>query len=344
MSQAYKAAGVDIDAGNKTVERIKKHVKRTARPEVLGDLGGFGGCFALKPYQEPVLVSATDGVGTKLKIAFMMDRHDSIGIDCVAMCVNDIVVQGAEPLFFLDYLATGQLAPEQAEEVVKGIADGCQQAGCALIGGETAEMPGMYSAGEYDIAGFSVGVAEKKNLLPRTDMVSGDVLIGLASSGLHSNGFSLVRKVLLHDSNHSLDEEIPELKQPLGDSLLTPTRIYVKTVLSLLRKFTVKGAAHITGGGLVENVPRILPEGLSAVIDRSSWEVPPIFSIIQKEGAIDLEDMFRTFNMGIGMVLIVPKDEAEAVIQASRELGETACLIGHLASGTRKVAWAGGNR
>ncbi|MGA8943277.1 MAG: phosphoribosylformylglycinamidine cyclo-ligase [Thermoactinomyces sp.] len=345
MSQAYKAAGVDIDAGNKMVERIKKHVNRTYRPEVLGGLGGFGGCFALKPCREPVLVSATDGVGTKLKIAFMMDRHDTIGIDCVSMCVNDIVVQGAEPLFFLDYLATGKLVPEQAEEVVKGIADGCQEAGCALIGGETAEMPGMYAVGEYDIAGFSVGVAEKKNLLPKTDnMLSGDVLIGLASSGLHSNGFSLVRKVLLHDRKHSLDEEIPELEQSLGDLLLTPTRIYVKTVLSLLRKFAIKGAAHITGGGLVENVPRILPERLCAVIDRSSWEVPPIFSMIQREGAIDLEDMFRTFNMGIGMVLIVPKDEAEAVIQASRELGETAFKIGCLANGPRKVVWAGGNR
>ncbi|MBA4601061.1 phosphoribosylformylglycinamidine cyclo-ligase [Thermoactinomyces mirandus] len=344
MSQAYKAAGVDIDAGNRTVERIRKHVKRTVRPEVLGDLGGFGGLFALKSYREPVLVSATDGVGTKLKIAFMMDRHDTIGIDCVAMCVNDIVVQGAEPLFFLDYLATGQLSPEQAEKVVKGIADGCQQAGCALIGGETAEMPGMYSAGEYDIAGFSVGVAEKKNLLPRTDMVPGDVLIGLASSGLHSNGFSLVRKVLLHDRNHSLEEEIAELSHSLGETLLTPTRIYVKTVLSLLRKFTVKGAAHITGGGLAENVPRVLPEGVCAVIDRSSWKVPPIFSIIQKEGAIADEDMFRTFNMGIGMVLIVPKDEAEAVMQAACESGETAYPVGRLASGNRQVEWAGGDR
>jgi phosphoribosylformylglycinamidine cyclo-ligase len=343
MSQAYKAAGVDIQAGNETVKRIKKHVQRTMRPEVLGNIGGFGGLFALKPYEEPVLVSATDGVGTKLLIAMMMDKHDTVGVDCVAMCVNDIIVQGAEPLFFLDYLATGRLLPEQAEQVIKGIADGCEQAGCALIGGETAEMPGMYSSGEYDIAGFAVGVAEKKDLLPRKDIQEGDVLIGLASSGLHSNGFSLVRKVLLQDRKHSLHEEIPALGQTLGEELLTPTRIYVKTIWTLLREFTIKGMAHITGGGFVENIPRVLPEGACAVIDRSSWEIPPIFSLIQKEGAIDIEEMYQTFNMGIGMVLIVPEEEAKAVLQAAGQLGEKAWVIGNIGSGTQPVRWAGGD-
>ncbi|KFZ40159.1 MULTISPECIES: phosphoribosylformylglycinamidine cyclo-ligase [Thermoactinomyces] len=343
MSQAYKAAGVDIQAGNETVKRIKKHVQRTMRPEVLGNIGGFGGLFALKPYEEPVLVSATDGVGTKLLIAMMMDKHDTVGVDCVAMCVNDIIVQGAEPLFFLDYLATGRLLPEQAEQVIKGIADGCEQAGCALIGGETAEMPGMYSSGEYDIAGFAVGVAEKKDLLPRKDIQEGDVLIGLASSGLHSNGFSLVRKVLLQDRKHSLHEEIPALGQTLGEELLTPTRIYVKTIWTLLREFTIKGMAHITGGGFVENIPRVLPEGACALIDRSSWEIPPIFSLIQKEGAIGIEEMYQTFNMGIGMVLIVPEEEAKAVLQAAGQLGEKAWVIGNIGSGTQPVRWAGGD-
>jgi phosphoribosylformylglycinamidine cyclo-ligase len=343
MSQAYKAAGVDIQAGNETVKRIKKHVQRTMRPEVLGNIGGFGGLFALKPYEEPVLVSATDGVGTKLLIAMMMDKHDTVGVDCVAMCVNDIIVQGAEPLFFLDYLATGRLLPEQAEQVIKGIADGCEQAGCALIGGETAEMPGMYSSGEYDIAGFAVGVAEKKDLLPRKDIQEGDVLIGLASSGLHSNGFSLVRKVLLQDRKHSLHEEIPALGQTLGEELLTPTRIYVKTIWTLLREFTIKGMAHITGGGFVENIPRVLPEGACALIDRSSWEIPPIFSLIQKEGAIGIEEMHQTFNMGIGMVLIVPEEEAKAVLQAAGQLGEKAWVIGNIGSGTQPVRWAGGD-
>lgn len=343
MSQAYKAAGVDIQKGNETVKRIKKHVQRTMRPEVMGSIGGFGGLFALKAFKEPVLVSATDGVGTKLLIAMMMDKHDTIGVDCVAMCVNDIVVQGAEPLFFLDYLATGHLLPEQAESVIKGIADGCEQAGCALIGGETAEMPGMYSSGEYDIAGFSVGVAEKKNLLPKTDIREGDVLIGLASSGLHSNGYSLVRKVLLQDRNWSLQDEVPAVGQTLGEVLLTPTRIYVKTILSLTREFTIKGIAHITGGGLIENIPRVLPEGLCAVIDRDSWEIPPIFSLLREEGELDSKDMYQTFNMGIGMVLIVPEHEAQAVLQAAGLHRETAYLIGKITSGKQPVMWAGGD-
>ncbi|SEN73993.1 phosphoribosylformylglycinamidine cyclo-ligase [Lihuaxuella thermophila] len=342
MSEAYKAAGVDIDAGNETVERIRSHVRRTFRPEVLGDIGGFGGLFALKPYKNPVLVSATDGVGTKLKVAFALDRHDTIGIDCVAMCVNDIVVQGAEPLFFLDYLATGKLSPAQAEAVVKGIADGCVQAGCALIGGETAEMPGMYAPGEYDVAGFCVGVVERDQILSGTDIVPGDVLIGFASNGLHSNGFSLARKVLLDDREADFSEPVPGSEQTLGEALLAPTRIYVRPFLELSRRFRVKGGAHITGGGLIENVPRMLPEGCRAEVDRSTWETPAIFKWIQELGNISTEDMYRTFNMGIGMVVAVPVDEADAVVKAAEELGEKAVVIGRVTSGERGFSWAGG--
>ncbi|SDZ26211.1 phosphoribosylformylglycinamidine cyclo-ligase [Thermoactinomyces sp. DSM 45892] len=333
MSKSYRAAGVDIDAGNEAVERMKSHVSRTTRPEVMGGLGGFGGLFALGSYDEPVLVSATDGIGTKLKVAFMLDRHDTIGIDCVAMCVNDLVVQGAEPLFFLDYLATGKLLPEQAEAVVKGIADGCVQAGCALIGGETAEMPGMYASGEYDVAGFCVGVVEKRNLLPSYEIQAGDLLIGLASNGLHSNGYSLARKVLLTDRVFDWSERVPGSSQNVAEVMLTPTRIYVKSVLSLVEHFTIKGAAHITGGGIVENVPRMLPEGLQAVIDRNSWQVPPIFQWIQQVGSISQSDMDRTFNNGIGMVLCVPIKEADSVMKKAVELGETPFLIGRVEEG-----------
>ncbi|MBA4543352.1 MULTISPECIES: phosphoribosylformylglycinamidine cyclo-ligase [Thermoactinomyces] len=340
MSKAYKAAGVDIDAGNETVDRIKKHVNRTRRPEVIGGIGGFGGLFALDPsYRQPVLVSATDGVGTKLKIAFALNRHDTIGIDCVAMCVNDVVVQGAEPLFFLDYLATGKLSPAVAEEIVKGIADGCEQAGCALVGGETAELPGLYNGGEYDIAGFCVGVAERDRLLPSKDIEAGDVLIGLASSGLHSNGFSLARKVLLQDRAFSWDEKVPGSGQTLAEALLIPTKIYVKTLLTLFQKHRVKGAAHITGGGLVENVPRMLPDGLEAQIDRRTWDVPPIFNWIQECGDLAEEDMFRTFNMGIGMVIAVPAEEEEAVLQTAAGCGEKAMVIGKVAQGKNGVTW-----
>ncbi|MCH5586603.1 phosphoribosylformylglycinamidine cyclo-ligase [Shimazuella sp. AN120528] len=331
MSEAYKQAGVDIDAGNETVERIRAHVKRTYRPEVLGDIGGFGGAFALGKYENPVLVSATDGVGTKLKLAFATDLHDSIGIDCVAMCVNDLVVQGAEPLFFLDYLATGKLQPAQAEAVVKGIADGCVDAGCSLIGGETAEMPGMYAKGEYDIAGFCVGVVERDQLIDGSAIEPGDVLIGLASNGLHSNGFSLARHVLFADG----------MNLELAKELLTPTKIYVKTLLTLMREFTIKGAAHITGGGLVENVPRMLAEGLTAEIDADTWDVPEIFGRIQHFGNVSDEDMFRTFNMGIGMVICVPKEQAAEVMIRASELGETVDRIGEIVSGTEKFRWKG---
>jgi phosphoribosylformylglycinamidine cyclo-ligase len=333
MSEAYKQAGVDIDAGNETVERIRAHVKRTYRPEVLGDIGGFGGSFALGKYENPVLVSATDGVGTKLKLAFATDLHDSIGIDCVAMCVNDLIVQGAEPLFFLDYLATGKLQPAQAEAVVKGIADGCVDAGCALIGGETAEMPGMYSKGEYDIAGFCVGVVERDQLIDGSTIEEGDVLISLGSNGLHSNGFSLARHVLFADG---MDLE-------LARELLTPTRIYVKTLLTLMKEYTVKGAAHITGGGLVENVPRMLPKGLTAEVNADAWNVPAIFDRIQHSGDVSDEDMFRTFNMGIGMVICVPKEQAEQVMARASELGETVDLIGKIVNGSEKFRWVGEN-
>jgi len=328
----YKDAGVDIDAGNRFVQAIKPLVKATFRPEVLTDIGGFGGLFSLHAdkYRRPTLVSSTDGVGTKLKVAFQVDRHDTVGIDLVAMCVNDIVVQGAEPLFFLDYFATGKLATDKAVEVVGGIAEGCRQAGCALIGGETAEMPGMYQEGEYDLAGFAVGVVDDNAIIDGSTITVGDNLIGIASSGLHSNGYSLVRKILLED--HSLPlGDIPEgLDAPLGEVLLTPTRIYVKTILNLLRDFRVKGMAHITGGGITENVPRVLPRHCQAVIDKGAWARPPIFRLVQKLGQVDEAEMLRTLNCGIGMVIIVPAAEVEDVLTRLGGLKETAFLIGEV--------------
>lgn len=342
MSEAYKAAGVNIDAGNETVKRIKRHVARTHRAEVLGGIGGFGGLFALKPVDEPVLVASTDGVGTKLKIAFALNRHDTIGIDCVAMCVNDVVVQGAEPLFFLDYLATGTLSPDQAEEVVKGIAEGCVQAGCALLGGETAEMPGMYANGEYDVAGFCVGIVEKQKLITGKTIRPGDVLIGFASNGLHSNGYSLARKVFLEDKKWSFDQLIAGSDQTLGEALLTPTRIYVKPFLRLMQEVTIKGGAHITGGGLIENVPRMLPPGLRASIDPSTWEIPPIFHLLREEGNLSSQDLYRTFNMGIGMVVIVSPEEANLAIQVANDCGEVATVIGQVMEGESGVEWVGG--
>lgn len=329
MSEAYRAAGVDLEAGYETVERIGSHVKRTKRPEVLGGIGGFGGLFALGHYQEPVLVSGTDGVGTKLKLAFEMDRHDTIGIDCVAMCVNDIVVSGAEPLFFLDYLATGKLQPTQAEAIVKGIADGCVEAGCALVGGETAEMPGMYARGEYDVAGFAVGAVERAEILDGPNSIAeGDLLIGVASSGLHSNGFSLVRKII-EDANLSLQEVIPSYGKKLGEILLTPTKIYVRPFRELLKQGRkIRGAAHITGGGFYENIPRMLPEGLCAEIDLASWEVPTIFTLLKEAGKLTQEDLYRTFNMGIGLVIAIPAEERDAVLKSLQDSGEEAYVIG----------------
>lgn len=343
MSEAYKNAGVDIAAGNEAVERMKKHVKRTFRPEVMTDLGGFGALFGLNKdkYEEPVLVSGTDGVGTKLKIAFAMDRHDTIGIDAVAMCVNDIVVQGAEPLFFLDYLACDKVVPEKIEAIVAGIAEGCHQSGCALIGGETAEMPGMYSEGEYDIAGFTVGVVDKTKIINGASIAPGDTVIGIASSGVHSNGFSLVRKLLLEQSGYSLHDEIPELGGKLGDVLLTPTKIYVKPLLALLEKVNVKGMAHITGGGFIENIPRMLPANVNVDIRYGSWPVLPIFELMQNKGSIANRDMFTTFNMGIGLVLVVSEGDAQQALELLKASGEEAYIIGAVTPGESVVTFTG---
>ncbi|MNE21610.1 Phosphoribosylformylglycinamidine cyclo-ligase [compost metagenome] len=344
MSEAYKNAGVDIAAGNEAVERMKKHVKRTFRPEVMTDLGGFGALFGLNKdkYEEPVLVSGTDGVGTKLKIAFAMDKHDTIGIDAVAMCVNDIVVQGAEPLFFLDYLACDKVIPEKIEAIVAGIAEGCSESGCALIGGETAEMPGMYAEGEYDIAGFTVGVVDKSKIVNGSSIAAGDTVIGLASSGVHSNGFSLVRKLLLEQSGYGLKDSLPELGgEVLGDVLLTPTKLYVKPVLSLLEQVQVKGMAHITGGGFIENIPRVLPDGVNVEVDYGSWPILPIFSLLQEKGNVSNRDMFTTFNMGIGLVIVVSKDQEEAALTALRAAGENPYVIGRVTAGDRIVTFKG---
>ncbi len=325
----YRDAGVDIDAGNRLVDRIKPICAKTRRPEVLGGLGGFGALFQipLDRYREPVLVSGTDGVGTKLKLAQQMNRHDTIGIDLVAMCVNDIVVQGAEPLFFLDYYATGKLDTEVAAAVVEGIGRGCELAGAALTGGETAEMPGMYAEGDYDLAGFCVGIVEKSAIIDGSRVAPGDALIGLSSSGLHSNGYSLARKVL-EVSGASLDQALGDTT--LGEALLEPTRIYVRALLPLMRAGQIKAAAHITGGGLVENLPRVMPAHTLARIDGGSWTRPPIFDWLQNQGNITGEEMYRTFNNGIGMVLCVAEDEAEAVLASLAQAGEQAQLIGRI--------------
>jgi phosphoribosylformylglycinamidine cyclo-ligase len=332
MGFSYRQAGVNIDAGNKAVELMKPAVKRTTRPEVLSGLGGFGGLFALdlKKFSDPVLVSGTDGVGTKLKLAFQMDCHDTIGQDAVAMCVNDILVQGAEPLFFLDYLAVGKLDPQRVADIVEGVAKGCELAGCALIGGETAEMPGFYSEGEYDIAGFAVGAVNREDLIDGSKIQEGDILIGLSSSGFHSNGFSLVRKVF---ETYSWDSIFPELQEPLGDALLRPTRIYAKTIIPLLESRKLLGMAHITGGGLTENIPRILPEGLGVHIDRKSWAVPPLFSLLQRLGEVEDAEMYRTFNMGIGFILIVHPEDVESIQSLLEVSGEKSLIIGKVIQG-----------
>ena len=342
MAEAYKHAGVDVDAGYQAVERMKKYVDKTKRTGVIGALGGFGGLFDLSGlgYNEPVLVSGTDGVGTKLMIAFAAGQHDTIGIDAVAMCVNDIVAQGAEPLFFLDYIACGKLDPEKIEAIVKGVADGCQEAGCALIGGETAEMPDMYEADEYDLAGFAVGCAEKTALIDFRSVREGDVLIGLASNGLHSNGFSLARKIFFKDNRYSLSETYG-LSRPLGEELLTPTRIYVKPVLAVLKEIDVHGIAHITGGGFFENIPRMFPDGLGAEIELGSWPVHDIFRLLQTTGTLTNDDMYGTFNMGIGLVLAVSKDDADKTLAMFANCGEKAYVIGRVVSG-KGVALKGG--
>lgn len=332
-SLTYRDAGVDIAAGNELVERIKPLVAKTARPEVLAGLGGFGGLFALPPgkYREPVLVSGTDGVGTKLKLAQNLGIHDTIGIDLVGMCVNDVVVQGAEPLFFLDYFACGQLDVDVATEVVSGIAEGCRRAGAALIGGETAEMPDMYPPGEYDLAGFCVGVVERGRLIDGRRIIDGDALIGIASDGPHSNGYSLIRKVLEVAENPNIDGEAAERM------VMTPTRIYVKPLLGLMEKVTIKGLAHITGGGLTENIPRILPEGLKAAIDTKSWKPSPVFDWLAVTGRISKSEMRRTFNCGVGMVVVVAQHDVEITIAQLKKSGENAWLLGGIEKGDRGV-------
>jgi len=332
----YRDAGVDIDAGDEFVDRIKPLVRSTFRPEVLTDLGGFGGLFGLQvgKYKEPVLVTGTDGVGTKLKIAFMMDKHDTVGIDLVAMCVNDIAVSGAEPLFFLDYFATGKLSVSKAQEVVAGIADGCRQAGCALIGGETAEMPSFYPDGEYDLAGFAVGAVDRWNMIDGRHIVPGDVLVGLASSGLHSNGYSLARRVLFEQAKLTVASRLSELDGSIGEVLLTPTRIYAKQILALVEQFPIKGIAHITGGGITENLPRVFPKALRARITRSAWSVPPIFEVMSRLGQVDREEMYRVFNMGIGLILVVPPDSVSGVLARAAALGDRGWQIGEIVSST----------
>jgi phosphoribosylformylglycinamidine cyclo-ligase len=344
MANAYKQAGVDIEAGYEAVNRMKKHVQKTMRQEVLGGLGGFGGIFDLSKfnYKEPVLVSGTDGVGTKLKLAFQMDRHDTIGIDAVAMCVNDIVVQGAEPLFFLDYLAVGKAVPERIEQIVKGVSDGCVQAGCSLVGGETAEMPGMYPEDEYDIAGFAVGIVDKPKLVTGQSIKEGDILLGISSNGIHSNGYSLVRKVLLEKGGLTLDQHIDKLGHTLGEELLRPTKIYVKPILNVLKKFEVKGMAHITGGGFIENIPRMLPEGIGAEIDYGSWPIQPIFDLLEEIGELKREEMFNIFNMGIGMVLAVSEENLHDTIKLLEEDGEKVFIIGRTKAG-EGVTFGGGS-
>lgn len=331
----YKQTGVDIDAGNELVRRITPLVRSTYRPEVLGDLGGFGGLFGLPAgrFKEPVLVSGTDGVGTKLRVAFMMDRHDTIGVDLVAMCVNDIVVCGAEPLFFLDYFATGKLAVPVAEAVITGMTEGCKLAGCALIGGETAEMPAFHAAGEYELAGFAVGVVERAELIDGRGIMPGDVLIGLASTGLHSNGYTLARRVLFDQAGLDVHAKVGGLTQPVGEVLLTPTRIYVKTILDLVRRVRIKGMAHITGGGLTENVPRMLPEGCRARIRRGAWRIPEIFEFIRRTGHVEDEEMYRVFNMGIGMAVAVSAEDAEQLVAEEQSLGVKTFRIGEVVGG-----------
>lgn len=335
---SYKDAGVDIEKGNAFVQAIKPMVESTFRPEVLTKIGGFTGCVSLnlERYKKPVLVSSTDGVGTKLKIAFLMDRHDTVGIDLVAMCVNDILVSGAKPLFLLDYLAASKLDPEKDGEVVKGIVKGCIEAECSLIGGETAEMPGFYREGEYDLAGFAVGIVESSQMIDGSSVAVGDKLIGIASSGLHSNGYSLVRKVLLDYHKMDLGQRVEEIGGILGEELLRPAKIYVKAILNLTRDFDIRGIAHITGGGITGNLPRIIPKGCKAILRKGSWDIPPIFSFLKEKGKISEDEMLKTFNNGIGMILIVRPIEIEDILERLRFLGEKAFAIGEIGKAERE--------
>lgn len=326
----YNDSGVNIEEGAKAVDLMKGYVKSTFNSNVLCDLGGFGGLFQLdiKSYKNPVLVSGTDGVGTKLKLAFMMDRHDTVGIDLVAMCVNDILCQGAKPLFFLDYIATGKLEAEKVAQIVKGISQGCREAGCALIGGETAEMPGFYSDGEYDMAGFTVGIVDRDKIVDGSKIKDGDVLVGIPSSGIHSNGYSLVRKLFFEKMNYNEKTYIKQIGDTLGNTLMTPTKIYTKVVSIAMDKFDIKGMCHITGGGFIENIPRIIPAGLGVGIDEGAWDIPPIFSVMKKMGNIEDHEMFKTFNMGIGYIFVVDQRDVEELINTINDSGEKAYRIG----------------
>lgn len=341
FSESYKAAGVDVTAGYKSVELMKQHVARTKIDGVVSGIGGFGGLFApnVKDMEEPVLVSGTDGVGTKIKLAFLLDKHDTIGIDAVAMCVNDIICCGAKPLFFLDYIAIGKNIPEKVAEIVSGIAEGCVQSGCALVGGETAEHPGLMPIDEYDVAGFSVGMVDKKKIIDGSNLTEGDVLIGLRSSGVHSNGFSLVRKVF-DISEETINNTYPELDGTLGETLLTPTKLYVKPILALIEKVGVKAISHITGGGFYENIPRMLKDGYSAKIVKDAVPVLPIFKVIERVGNIPEHDMYNTFNMGVGMMIAVAKEDAEKAIEVLKENGEDAVILGEVIKGEEGVVFA----
>jgi len=339
MNITYKSAGVDVDEGQRAVKLMKEHVKSTFNSNVLADIGGFGGLFSLNinDYKEPVLVAGTDGVGTKLKLAFMMDKHDTIGQDCVAMCVNDILCQGGKPLFFLDYIATGKLVGEKIAQIVGGIAEGCKLAGSALIGGETAEMPGLYNKDEYDLAGFAVGIVDKTKIITGDNIEDGDMILGLSSSGIHSNGYSLVRRLFFDILDMKTTDYVEELEKTLGEELLKPTKIYVKPILGLIKEINVKGISHITGGGFYENIPRILPENVDAKIDVDAWEVPPIFKLIKQKGNISDKEMFSTFNMGVGMAIVVSKEDVDKSIQLLNSLGESANIIGGIVKGQKQV-------
>lgn len=327
----YRASGVDIDEGNRAVNLIKDKIKGTYDKNVIGDLGNFSGLYSLKDFinmDEPVLLSSTDGVGTKLKLAQMLDIHNTVGIDLVAMCVNDLICQGAKPLFFLDYIATGKLIPEKIDDIVSGIVEGCKKAECALIGGETAEMPGMYSEDDYDLAGFSVGIADKSKIISGQDVNSGDTLIGISSSGIHSNGYSFIRKIFLEEYKYELTDYIEELEMTLGEALLIPTKIYVKLVMNLIKKYELKAIAHITGGGVIENIPRVIPNGLGIDIEKNSWEKPAIFKMIEKFNAIDEVELHKSFNMGIGLVIVVESDKSEEIVNYLNENEKQAYIIG----------------
>jgi len=338
-NMTYKSAGVDVEEGQRAVQFMKDHVKSTFNSQVMQEIGGFAGLFALdlEGIKEPVLVSGTDGVGTKLKLAFILDKHDTIGQDCVAMCVNDILCQGARPLFFLDYIATGRLRAEKIAHIVKGVADGCKMSGAALIGGETAEMPGFYQDEEYDMAGFAVGIVDKSKIITGADIKPGNIIIGIASSGIHSNGFSLVRKLFVEDNKFAMEDKLEGLSKTLGETLIEPTKIYVKSVLEVLKNIDVKGITHITGGGFYENVPRVLPDNIDAHINLGTWDMPAIFDRIQEIGNIESNEMYKTFNMGIGMMLIVEEKDVETTQEILKSMGEESFVIGKTSEGNKQV-------